>query len=355
MVRQCSTPICTLLYAVSVLGLIQPAGAGVQYTITDLGASTKWVSQINEAGQVTGYAVVADGTYQAFVWSAGQMTMLGRLAGDGHGFALNDQGQVVGSAYADAGYTDSRAVLWQNGTIQDLNVPGGPRTGALGINNAGQITVNSQTSAYLWENGALRDLGFEHAGAINDVGQVIGRRNTGEVYAYTPVYHAVAWDSGSVRDLGTLGGRFSLPYAINQAGLIVGAASLPGDPATGPSTACYWDNAGIHQIPIVSTVSLALGVNDLGQVVGSYGIGDTTHAFLYSGGIAADLNDLIDPSSGWLLYAGQDINNRGQIIGKGLIQGQSRYYMLTPVPLPATLVLLLPGLLWMRRRGHSRR
>jgi hypothetical protein len=50
-----------------------------------------------------------------------------------------------------------------------------------------------------------------------------------------------------------------------------------------------------------------------------------------------DLNGLIDPNSGWQLYAAYGINDSGQIVGTGTFAGFSRAYLLTPVPEPATI------------------
>ncbi|HXV78477.1 MAG TPA: hypothetical protein VEG60_01225, partial [Candidatus Binatia bacterium] len=43
-----------------------------------------------------------------------------------------------------------------------------------------------------------------------------------------------------------------------------------------------------------------------------------------------DLNDLILPSSGWLLHRAFAINDQRQIIGVGTYNGQYRAYLLTP-------------------------
>jgi probable HAF family extracellular repeat protein len=93
--------------------------------------------------------------------------------------------------------------------------------------------------------------------------------------------------------------------------------------------------------------STAYGINNSGQVVGeSYISGGGQHAFLYSGsGSMQDLNDLINPASGWTLNVARSINDLGQIVGSGTIGGRSHTFLLTPVPEPSTFVLLSIGIL----------
>src|SRR5205807_514810 len=77
------------------------------------------------------------------------------------------------------------------------------------------------------------------------------------------------------------------------------------------------------------------------------------HAFIWSGGVMSDLNNLISPASGWELTQAQDLNDVGQIVGEGTIGGQTHAFLLTPtVPEPANMALfiLAPTLLCMRRR-----
>jgi hypothetical protein len=54
-----------------------------------------------------------------------------------------------------------------------------------------------------------------------------------------------------------------------------------------------------------------------------------------------DLNNLIDPALGWEILKGTAINDHGQIVGFGTINGQTHGFVMTPVPEPSSLVLAL--------------
>jgi probable HAF family extracellular repeat protein len=75
------------------------------------------------------------------------------------------------------------------------------------------------------------------------------------------------------------------------------------------------------------------GINDLDQIVG----GSSAGAFLNDGSTTIDLNTLVASISGWTLQDAKDINNLGQIVGTGLLNGEQHGFLLTPtaVPLPA--------------------
>lgn len=102
---------------------------------------------LNDQGQVVGYWLRAGELGRAALWQNGRVTILADIGGpDSQAYAVNKQGQVVGSATtmgaADYG---SRAVLWQEGKMMVLNelIPsasGWVLTAAHAINGQGQIT-----------------------------------------------------------------------------------------------------------------------------------------------------------------------------------------------------------------------
>ena len=135
--------------------------------------------------------------------------------------------------------------------------------------------------------GTLSGYASSAAQAINAAGQVVGYAATG-----TGGTQAFLYSNGSMAGLGRAGGRRvqQLPRPSTSAGQIVGYAR----PSTGSDHAFLYSNGTMTDLGTLSgdTISKALGINDLGQVVGYSG----GRGFLYSGGTMVNLNSLVDPS-----------------------------------------------------------
>ncbi len=86
-----------------------------------------------------------------------------------------------------------------------------------------------------------------------------------------------------------------------------------------------------------------MAINDKGAVVGDSRTNQTSaeiFPFIWDGDSAPiNLNDLIDPSSGWELDSAWGINDSGQIVGNGWLNGVPTGFLLTPTPEPTTLLL----------------
>jgi probable HAF family extracellular repeat protein len=235
---------------------------------------------------------------------------------------INDAGDVVGSA--NAGGTDlGHAVLWKNGIAQDLGTLGtGFYSEAWGINNLGQIVGTSYTNGgrslvgvhgflYTQADG-LRDLTpTSDTGAatdINDAGQVTGYKTA------LGGYHAFRWDSGTFLDLGVIPDfAHSFGWAINASGQVAGNSTS----ASGNSQRLFrfTDGTGLQNLGGTGEHNAALGINADGLVVGCRGR-SLQRALRYTDEAGLqELNELIDPSLGWVLLCAHDVNDDGQIVG----------------------------------------
>jgi probable HAF family extracellular repeat protein len=151
-----------------------------------------------------------------------------------------------------------------------------------------------------------------------------------------------------MRDLGTLGGRASQALGINDAGVIVGLASASNGVA---HPFVYKDGVmtdlGFSGGPGGFIQGTAWAINSRGDIVGDENRGTLPgDAFINTGGVSYDLNNLIPPGTGWVLHEANDINDSGQIAGTGSIGGVFHAYLLTPVPsTPPTVTPHLVGTL----------
>jgi probable HAF family extracellular repeat protein len=291
---------------------------------------------------------------RAVLWRNGEITNLGTLPGGTESLSVyvNDSGQVVG--FSDNGVPDAnsffffptgtqiRTFLWENGTMRDIGTLGGA-SAIPGVNCSGQQrdvlvgtsflndAINAATGVptvepFLWNHGTFTDLGslggtIGFAQCPNHRGQVIGQSslaaNPGACAFQQPGCHGFVWQNGIMNDLGTLGGANSEAIWLNDAGLIVGSADLPGDNL---HDAVLWKDGKIIDLGTVDgdTCSRGRGLNARGQVVGgSSDCRNFLHAFVWEeGGPMLDLNTLIAPGSGWQLTNAFNINDRGEILAK---------------------------------------
>ena len=313
--------------------------AAQSYTVTDLGQGQAFA--INSLGDV---AVEPYPSGNSFVWAPdGSILDLLPLAGDYYESpsGINSQGLAVGASNSTISL--SSAVLWTNGVPLDLGTLGGKSSAATGINASGQVAGYSATAsgyeAFLWTKATgMQGLGFLPGGdwsfayAINRYGQVAGDATTNG----DAISNAFLWSKTTgMKNLGKLPGSVnSAAIAMNDLGQVAGYS----DCGTDCAHAVLWSKAKGSMLDLGvlpgAISSYARGINNVGQVVGlSYysPVGNHLHAFVWSPSTGMlDLNNLIPANSGWLLQAANAINDHGQIVGYGTLNGQIEAFLLTP-------------------------
>ena len=175
---------------------------------------------------------------------------------------------------------------------------------------------------------------------INDKGQVVGSSGTcapsfdPNAGNYLVENHALLWENGTAIDLGNLGTQ---GLAGNHACEINNQGQVVGHTNSDTSTRAYlWTRAtAMQNLGTLSGdfASLAIGINDGGEVVGLSLDGNfNARAFLWEKGVMTDLNSLIASNpSGLKLQVASSINSSGEIIGVAQNgAGETRGFLATP-------------------------
>lgn len=352
------------------------AGAGIpQYTIIDLGL----VSPGHTASQGTGVSPngIAVGRSvgsptNAFSWTeSGGLVGLPNLASPARTFGVangvNSAGVVVGTGATTAFGSSPLPLIWENGVVSQLPMPGGQTLGrANDINNSnvavGSVGSGSTEFGVIYSGGNATVIAQTGPGGtvlrtaygINDAGLITGfgidpgnaARNVGFIYNTV---------TNTASEVGALAGHNgAICFAISDGGHIVGSSMLN----QGPGLPFVWTlSDGIKEIPLPTGTSQgsARGVNSSGWAVGTASSAFAI-PFLYDGNETYRLQDLIAPGTGWDLStntssSAMGISDDGIIVGTGVFNGAVRAYAMIPVPTPGVCGLFgIAGLAAMRRR-----
>lgn len=206
-------------------------------------------TEINDAGTVVGISGICDQAVGRFtarhavMWQNGKAINLGSLGGVAWNtpMAINNRGEVVGFADLPGdtnGTANPVAFLWtRSAGMQNLGtLSGDTNSEALGINDRGQIvgiSFNAQTGAsraFLWQNGSMVDLNtlvgtssslyLLFANDIDDRGEIAGGACVlvgGACSGAAPAFAAIPTHGGAwAHPAATLSRPVKLPEAIRR-------------------------------------------------------------------------------------------------------------------------------------------
>lgn len=320
--------------AATELGTLGTSGSGhanvVARSVNSFGAAV---------GSASKYSGSSDVGTRAVRWNAGTTlaTQLGHLNTDSAGttysaaYDINDAGLAAGYAAkwgpstpgggddgppGTTGFIGQRPVKWNPGT-----------TGAIELGHLGVNSVNYTDS---------------NATRVNESGIIIGWSNKyGSGGTVNLGRRAVRWDPGSTVCIELLppstnpdGYTLCDCWAINDQGTIVGQANRYSGADSLGKAPVRWDAGGVEPTvlgflgtdPAGGTDGAAIAINSHGLIAGylnrysESGVLIGRRAVIWGAdGAAVDLNDLIDPASGWtaLTVAG-DITDTGWVTGSGM-------------------------------------
>lgn len=319
------------------------AGQTQKYEITDLGplserTALSAVRHINDAGVAAATLPATD----PFLRAARLSPVLGPedlgvagSTGSSVARSINYSGDVAGWA-TDANGTEVAAV-WRAQQMTLLALPG-TASHAMDINDSGQVVgdyvTSSGTRAFLWDPimgavdlGLLADSTSCYATAVNRHQDVVG-------YCVNPAaafpMKAFLWNrqNGMRAVLPKFSGS-TVALGVNDLRQVVGYAQDRTSYAAFVS-----DTAAARTVYIPaprttsgSRYSVAYSVNDAGVLVGEA----NARAFLYLNGKQYDLNSMLPSGSGWVLVTAYHLNAAGQVVGVGNLNGHRRGFLLTPV------------------------
>ena len=249
---------------------------------------------------------------------------------------VNDAGDAVGRLGLDSSH--QHAFVVRGGKLIDL-VPSVVPEGSIAsdINNRGVVTgqygIGPDERAFVYDSlgggpPTVTDpppgRSTTGAHAINDAGIVVGRTD-GNGFAYS---------GGVIRDMGPT----THVGDINNLGVIIGTIEIPAKSTQAAICDLNTTTPSVTEIPLPPgnyIGSHGFGINNARDAVGTCWTRETSNtqlqdAYIYSGGVSTNLNTLIPFQSGWHLTSAEDIDDRGQIVGNGTLNGHKRGFLLTP-------------------------
>lgn len=320
-----------------------------QYYVYDVGTVVGELTmfRINQSG-----SVLWNSNGHSYVYKSCRARDIGSLGGGATvGRGINNNGEVVGKSRLPDGRW--RAFRYANGIMHDL---GGGASSPLIWEEATAITFWGDIAGVESVQGTLAPTAVRYSGgvatpmvrfqtpqgmalvntvdAVTDSGDVAGSiRSGGGAIAVRSTNFGYLWQQVK----GVPGLDFAtFPFGMNMYGHITGAAGNgfvraflskdPSQPAADLGT-------------LGGSLSQGLGINSYDWVVGwaEASNGGGPRAFVHDGTAMVDLNTRLWNGGGWLLREAMGINDAGQIVGEGILNGKVHAFLLQPMPRPPGL------------------
>jgi probable HAF family extracellular repeat protein len=298
------------------------------WTVTVYGDRSHFLipKSINNNGVATAQLQTPDGFFPVEL-SGGQIVTLGDGTVQGAPTGINDQGVIVGYSIDSDGSTS--AAVFAPGSVTELNVGA-----AWDIDESGTIVGSVNGVAAYWPQGeaplALASPTDEESAqvlAINENGLMVGTADT----------HAVAWRDGQVVNAWYTPGNASKQFVlidVNDAGKIIGEIISTHDDASGQENMTYvpltLQDEKPAELPMAAgdTSCEVDAINNSGWIAGACGHGEAQHAILWVDSQIIEIGPLL--GDGWQAVVATDVNDNGQIIGQGILNGVVAVFILTP-------------------------
>lgn len=259
---------------------------------------------------------------------------------------INDDGQIAGDVYDGGAWW---AAIWSpetaHGVGPGVHLLGADRfSGALAINNKCQAVGYSGNKVFLWlpeadynmsaglHTIAERELGESCSPImINDIGDVLGYRAVWDTDADTTTVRLFLWLPNA---------RYGLQPSMNA--LDIGLQAPLAELAVGVSASI---NDGGRMAGTISTSASGHSIIPIG--VPSLTLTDATiyrYSFIWDQGTMYDPIETLDSTrDGWSEIHPQTINNKDQIAGWGVLNGERHTFLMTPIRNYVVSIDIKPG------------
>ncbi len=270
---------CLFLLVVCALMPVNTSAQG-NYSFVNIdypGAYLTSPTAVNDSGSIVGYYLDSQyGNYHGFLYSGGVYTTIDDPEGTTFPEGINNSG-VISGLY-EAGLTETHGFTYENGVFTSFDYPGASgATSGEGINNSDEIVgIYNGGTGFIDNNGSFSS--FHYPGADDTYPHAIS--NTGHVAGYYTVStnpFGFVYDGSTFTSIDYPSGYATFAYGINDAGVVVGYSSLNSYPTY--EVGFLWQ-AGQFTVINSDAYPQPYGINNTGQIVGTYIPSNEFHGFL---------------------------------------------------------------------------